>query len=101
MQATPPSKPAPVQIAPFDLYPGRPTNLSDLRTRAGASSDCHEPGTDSRDVCFCDATDVSEASIVGTRKRKQQSDPERIVLLALTFGLSAAIWLIATGRLHP
>ena len=39
--------------------------------------------------------------IVGTRKRKQQSDPERIVLLALTFGLSAAIWLIATGRLHP
>jgi hypothetical protein len=40
------------------------------------------------------------ASAMTTRKRKQERDPERIVLLALTFGLGAAIWLIASGRLQ-
>ena len=42
---------------------------------------------------------ISEASVMTTRKRKQERDTERLVLLALTFGLGAAIWLVATGRL--
>jgi hypothetical protein len=51
-------------------------------------------------INVCRTQGQPEASDMTTRKRKQERDLERLVLLALTFGLGAAIWLIASGRLQ-